>query len=197
VTQFVGRFGWLDTSMPEVAYFVAGAVYLVLLVGALWIGTKKDRGLLLVAIGLSVVANVVLDAATQAPYGFRFQARFCLPFIVLVPMLCCAIIGRSGNRATALRRRESGALLGVSLLLVLIQAVAWWTNSRQSAVGVHGPWLFLTGGAWHPPIGWVLPIALLVAALALLLTASVANARSVDRRSGTADRTLSVMAQSS
>lgn len=180
VPQLVGSFGWLDTPMPTWAYVVAAAAYLALLSGALLLGTRRDRWMLIFAVVMSALVNVWLDAATQIPYQFPFQARFCLPFTVVVPVLCGAVIGQSHAQTPIEahgRGRNELALLSISWILVGLHAIAWWANSRRSAVGAGGSWHFVAEGAWSPPIGWTIPIVLCGVGILVLGAACVANAR--------------------
>jgi uncharacterized membrane protein SirB2 len=181
--QLMGTFGLVNNAMPPWPYLVAGAVYLALLAGAMWLGTQRERAILVFATLMVVLVSVVLDAATELPYGFTFQARFALPITVFLPVFGGAVIGqrRPGSSLGDRRSRtELVAILSMSLLLVVLLAVGWWATGRHAAVGLDGPWLFATSDAWAPPMGWTIPIAFWAVGTAMLVAATVLNAGSVN-----------------
>jgi hypothetical protein len=178
--QLVGVLGLSNNAMPGWLYVVAGTVYLALLGGALWLATGRERWILVSTVVLALATSVLLDAATQLPYDYSFQARFALPITVFVPVLCGAVIGeRSRLRASMgeqARRREAVVLASISLLLFALLALGWWATSRHAAVGLDGPWFFVAGDLWAPPTGWAVPIALCAVGIGTLIVAAVVNA---------------------
>ena len=40
--QFVGVFGWLDTPLPHFAYGVTELIYIMMMIGALALGSQRD-----------------------------------------------------------------------------------------------------------------------------------------------------------
>lgn len=178
--QLMGTFGLVNNAMPAWPYVVAGTLYGALFAGALWFGTQKERAILVFATLLVVLVNVVLDAATQLPYGFTFQARFALPITVFLPVFAGAVIGQRRPVASMVDRRsrtEVVAMLSASLLLAVVLAAGWWATSRHAAVGLDGPWLFAMSDVWAPPMGWAIAIAFWVVGIALLVAAAGLNAR--------------------
>lgn len=189
--QLMSFFGWGRDGIPAWIVGLAGAVYLVLLVGALWLGSRKERGILVFAVGLVAFVNVWLDASTQVPYDFVFQARLALPLTVFVPILSAAVIGEQRTRLRAVISRhrdyEAALRLAIPLTVVALSSLGWWMSSRHGAVGVAGPWLFLVYGAWSPPMGWTIPIACYGTGIAVLVAACFVNVRSPDPAEGPTD----------
>jgi hypothetical protein len=180
-TALLGSFGFGGAQPWRSG--LATSIYLLLLVAALALGTGRERVVLASAVLVSGAVNLLLDAATQIPYGYRYQPRFGLPFAVFAPVFAGAVVGRHRDRFPAWLRRgraEVTALLTLSLTIVLVQAYDWWRTAKLLSVGTAGRWIFPGAShAWAPTTGWRLPLALYAAAIAVLGVVSVLNARAV------------------
>ncbi|WP_448629945.1 DUF2142 domain-containing protein [Cellulomonas soli] len=160
----IGRFGWLDTSMPVLA-----VVVLCALVGA-----------------LPVLAFALAQGGTGSP--FPWSSWWPSPS----PSSCTrgrhARSGTSGPRATRSRSPSAcsrwrasspGTPAGPSPKRPVagccarscrgspsVSLVGFVTNLRRYAVGASGSWRDLLGGAWAPPVSAGLLLAVQVLALA-------------------------------
>ncbi|MDQ2726729.1 MAG: DUF2142 domain-containing protein [Actinomycetota bacterium] len=149
VPQLFGVFGWLDTKPPGVTSDLALAVYALILVAALALGSLRQRLVLVSSLAAIVVGAVLVDAVTQLPFGFGLQARYVMPLTAMTLLLAAWVVhDRVGRRASLVPRVLSAVLVGEL-------GVAWLANSRQAAGSAQGPRLFFQHPQWSPPGGWV------------------------------------------
>ncbi|SDZ41483.1 DUF2142 domain-containing protein [Herbiconiux ginsengi] len=165
--QMVGILGWLDTTLHPVVYYVAYAMFALLVVGVVIF----VRGRKLVFVILLAAAFFFLPPLVQAFYvtkgGFIWQGRYTLILLMALLLGMAACIAASDR---FLRWRRST----VPLLIVAILAAAGWvyvvayafaTTMRRMASGYKTDWpAMLEPGAWVPPLGSVALIALFTAA---------------------------------
>jgi hypothetical protein len=149
--QAIGIFGWLDTRMPTLAYGTWKVLLLALLVAAVVVANPRQRlALAAVAVG-SVVATVVVATLNRAT-GFGVQARYVLPFVVIVPLAAGEVLLAHRDRVpTRLVRWLPVAFVAPA---AAVHLVGWYANARRYAVGVPGPWAFIGRADWSPPFGW-------------------------------------------
>jgi hypothetical protein len=182
--QLFGVFGWLDTRPPAVASDLALAVYALVLVSGLVLGTRRQRVVLAVSVITTAVGSVAIDAVTQLPFGFGLQARYVMPLSAMTLLLAAWIVHqRVGHRPVLARRLP--VVLGVVLVADL--GLAWLASSRQAAVGAVGPRLFFRHPRWVPPAGWGLWIVVAAAGGLVLLAAvgdHIVRRPAVDRDGG-------------
>jgi len=142
---------------------IAGIVVL-----ALAVARRRERWILVSAIGLSFAVVVALSASLEATTGTDVQGRHVLPFAVVVPLLAGELVYRNRARLALV---DLGALFAwLAAAVAVLQAVAWYANGYRQSVGIDGPRFFLTHAEWTPPLGW-LPWALLAFTGAALLAA--------------------------
>lgn len=150
--ESVGRFGWIDTPLPP-GFAPAAHLALAGLLGlALWVGTMRQR-LLLVGLVLAVAAATVgVEAFTQTPFGYVSQARYTMPVGVAVPLLAAHVLD---ERCALLPPRAlRGILTAAASVAVILQAVGWYAAAQHAAVGLGGGVLFFRSPQWAPPGGW-------------------------------------------
>jgi hypothetical protein len=174
--QAIGVFGWLDTRMPTVAYRCWTVLLLGLLVAALVCGGRRQR-LALAGLTVGSVVATLAVATLNRPTGFGVQARYVLPFVTLVPMAAGEIL--LANRERTLARNRGAAWLPVVFVVpaAAVHLVGWLANGRRYAVGVPGPWAFMSRAEWSPPLGWWVWLAVTGVAALALVVAAVAAAR--------------------
>jgi len=148
----IGVFGPLDTFLPSWVYPIWGLVLMSLGGLALFVGSARQR-IVLIGISLtSLVATMGFDAVQRA-VGFDAQGRHLLPFVVAIPLAAGEIINQRRERVPgSLVRALPFFLTGA---VAAVHALAWYTIARRYAVGVHGPLIFLRRQAWAPPLGWI------------------------------------------
>ncbi|WP_382307432.1 DUF2142 domain-containing protein [Herbiconiux sp. UC225_62] len=161
--QMVGILGWLDTTLHPVVYYVAYAMFALLVLGVV-IFVRGRKLVFVIALGL---AFFFLPPLVQAAYvtkgGFIWQGRYTLILLMALLLGMAACIAASDR---FLRWRRST----VPLLIVAILAAAGWTYTtayafattmRRMASGYKTDWpAMLEPGAWVPPLGSVPLIAL-------------------------------------
>ncbi|MFB2599276.1 DUF2142 domain-containing protein [Herbiconiux sp. P17] len=154
--QMVGILGWLDTTLHPVVYYVAYAMFALLVLGVV-IFVRGRKLVFVIAMGL---AFFFLPPLVQAAYvtkgGFVWQGRYTLILLMTLLLGMAACIAASDR---FLRWRRSA----VPLLVVAILASAGWvyttayafaTTMRRMASGYKTDWpAMLEPGAWVPPLG--------------------------------------------
>ena len=158
--QLFGVFGWLDTKPPGFVSDVALAIYALVLLAGLMLGTRRQRLVLVGAVATTVVGSVVVDAVTQLPFGFGLQARYVMPLSAVTLLLAAWVVHERVGPGRILTT-VAPKLMGVVLVGGL--GLAWLANARQAAGGAGGARLFFRHPQWAPPGGW--PPWIVVAAL--------------------------------
>lgn len=171
-----GVFGALDTFMPLTPYVVWWLMLAVLLAGAFFAGRGLERASL-PAVAAAIVLLTLGLSAVYRQTGFELQARYVLPFAVILPLWAGELLNRHGPR---LGRRAAGALVvGIAAGSATVHAVAWYANSRRVSVGTDGDWLFVSEAGWVPPLGWWTWIAVVLAAAGAYIVAGVKAGQAV------------------
>lgn len=179
----VGLFGYQDVPLGAFGFGVWVAMATVLFGLAVRFGTAGERRALAVALALAVAAPIYIYAAVTRQQGIVTMGRHLLPLAVIMPLLCGEILRR---HVEELSRAWSVVLFPVFCGAAAgIQLLAWWINARRYAVGVDGPFWFLSDPLWSPPGGWIPWAVLAVGAAILVVGAAAANlASGLSRRSG-------------
>jgi hypothetical protein len=176
--QAVGIFGWLDTWMPGGAYVLWVTALGLMLVGAIMLGTRRQRlilGLLTLAtlgVALGIGAAIIMPIG-DAP----LQARYFLAFAITVPLYAGEVIALNAGR---LRWVKPAYLVGgAAALAAIIQAMALIANAT-SFMGDLPDYarVFTPAGRWTPPLGWIPWAAIGLAGCLLLLAAGATAFRS-------------------
>lgn len=142
--QHIGKFGMIDTNLPEPAYLLA---YLVLggtLIAALVFAPRRSS-VILGLLFLCCLGIPVLIGFFRFPY---FQSRYMLPLSIgLFPFAARSL------QAVSLRAlpRRLGVMASISF--VVLQVVGLAQNQRRYSVGSTGTWWFPLRDVWDPPIG--------------------------------------------
>jgi hypothetical protein len=147
--EWVGVFGWGDTRLPEVVYFI-WAIVLAGLVLAVLATSLRRVGIVVV---LLTAGTFVLPAAIQYP-GVRdadlfWQGRYTLPLVVGVPLV--AAWGLAQWRRQVVAPRSLVVPLALVALFVA-HLLAFAQNLRRYTVGANGTVWFFTAERWNPPI---------------------------------------------
>jgi hypothetical protein len=153
--DLVGRFGWLDVSLPRVVPLVWGLAVVALVVVGLWCGRARQRGALVLAC-IAVLAMPIAAEAYRAPkYGFFWQGRYTLPIAVGVPILAALSIA---NRRKVAPRLVPSAIVACASIAACTHVVAHVVAMRRYITGADAPLLeYLAASTWDPPLPpWVL-----------------------------------------
>jgi hypothetical protein len=170
------HFGWLDTVMPLP---LRGGIPLLaawLLAASAMLSSRGWARRLTLLVVFYIVIGFVMSRGLQ-PTGFGMQARFLLPGVGAIVVVCGLRLVVEGPVA------ESAARLGLVFPLV---ALAYLTASlvvlRRHVVGASGPMWFWGDGVFRPPGGWVIyvPLAVAFVGWTLWLTFAFRGPRSLE-----------------
>jgi hypothetical protein len=167
LAQAVGIFGWADLGMPNLVHALWGALVLGLVVVAWKVADGRRRFALAVTLVAAVASIVVLWAFAIRPTSpdFKMQGRYALPVLVAVPLVAVEVVAGCRRRAAGLLGgRERGVAAAAIVVTLLVQGFAWLVNAHhyRDAAVFHREY----PAGWHPPGGWLLWAALVIAAVA-------------------------------
>lgn len=181
--QMVGVLGWFDTWLPESVYVtwigaLAGSVLLTLVLSA-----ARAAATIGAVLALGVFLPACLQAATAAEFGYIWQGRYSLPFLVLA-LTVGAFAIRCRTVDVAVRR----FVVGITVLIVL-QLYAFLGALKRFAAGAAAPWEALGSVyAWHPAVGAATAVVVFTAGAGTLVLLAAARARRL--RSGVSQATV-------
>lgn len=162
----IGVFEWLDTEMPFMAVVAAWAAIGLVIVNVF---PRHDRAATVrmwFVIAATLGFGFVIEYTVFARVGGLVQGRHLLPLFQLWPLVAAlpnrgevaeATLDRPSRQRLRILAGVSGIVAGLGVLYV----------ARREAVGILGPLNFFGHAAYHPPIGWVVPFAILIAGLTL------------------------------
>ncbi|MBO3101402.1 DUF2142 domain-containing protein [Cellulomonas fengjieae] len=160
----IGRFGWLDTSLPQLVYMVYTALIGLPTLLALSLARRRDQLAMLVVIGVAVLVPTFLHAWQARSVGYIWTARYSIPLFVGV-VVVAGFIGRDAVRGLP-RWVEQRLVSTLVPLLAVGQLIAFLVNLRRYTVGDGGSWRQILSGEWAPPVPSVLLLLVQVGALA-------------------------------
>lgn len=148
--DLVGRFGWLDVSLPQVVTVVWGLAVVVLLIGGLWFGRGRQRVALVLATVTVLAMPIAAEAYRASKYGFIWQGRYTLPIAVGVPVLATLAVGQ---RPTVARRLAPTATVISASIAACTHVTAHVVAMRRYITGADAPLLeYLGESTWTPPL---------------------------------------------
>ncbi len=169
----IGLLGWVELPVPDAVAITWWCLIVGLLITALVVGTWRQRMVLALAVVGDLVVTVLLGAVLLADSGLPLQARYMLPFNIIIVLLAGEVVVQARHRKSPW---VSAAVLVTAVAAVLGNGASWWANSQRFAVGVHGPVFFPAHPLWSPPLGWTTWIVVVaIGALALIGAVVVAE----------------------
>jgi hypothetical protein len=166
--EAVGVMSWLDTNLPTPVYVIwevaAGALVLVALVA-----TDRAGRWRLAAVGTAafVVPTVAMLSVINSSGAFA-QGRYFLPVLVGLPISAAFLLAAALPPSAALRRAVrivAAVLLPLQVGSLAYTMVRWQRGiAPEPGLGQLNP----LGGAWHPPLGSVVPLLAAVLGAAVI-----------------------------
>jgi Predicted membrane protein (DUF2142) len=175
LNEMIGVMSWLDTPLPSPVYVIWEAIAAaVIILGALMANREGRWRLGAIAVaGVIIPTGLMLSVINTA--GFFTQGRYLLPVLVGLPIVAGYLIDeRSPLESTASPGlstvRSAVRSTAVVLLALHLGSLAWtmvrWQRGMVPTPGLRDLNPFT--GAWHPPLGSVLPLLTATASAALL-----------------------------
>ncbi len=163
----VGVFGALTVTLPAPMSEIWWALIAALLVGALRVGSRRERAVLLVTTIVALAFPVIFYAFSYRLSGFGMQGRYAMPVLALIPTLSGLVLAQRRPAAT-----PSQWIPPCLVAIAAFQLVAWWINARHWGVTN----LRLGVIKWDPPTGWGPLLAICAAGAIALICAGVPGA---------------------
>jgi hypothetical protein len=158
IREWVGTFGWLDTTAPAFTYIVWFGAFGAFSVGSLFFARKKTSIAVLGLGALGFLIPIALEVPNVREADYFWQGRYALPILVGVPII--ASVGfREGARRLVL---APIGLVTAGAALAIAQGLAFWQALRRYTVGANGTLWFWTDPRWEP----ALPLLLVMLAAA-------------------------------
>lgn len=164
--QIVGTFGWNDTPSPIAAWIAWGVVGLTLIGAAVRFGTRRQRAVLIALTVFGIAVGFLIEATQYHLLGLFWQTRYSQPVLVGVPLLAGVVLAR---RLPAHRPPPWVAWAAVGLT-VLTHVLGFLQALIRNGQGLRAS-LDPFAGDWHPPVGTVTVLVVLLAGLGLLVYA--------------------------
>jgi hypothetical protein len=182
--ELVAVFGFGDVPVPLLTVVVWTALTAVIVGAALWRGRGRGRWTLLALAVVTILVPALIEAHMATRIGMVWQGRYTLPLAVGVPLLAGQVLEDRTTTATPPR----WLLPAAAGLAGLAQVAAFVWALRRYEHGVPGSLNPFTG-AWLPPGGPILAIALFTAGITALCIALATTPRAVvAREQGPANR---------
>jgi hypothetical protein len=169
--QLIGNFGYLDTPLPASAYlpWQYAAAALVLL--AVIVGAGINRWRVILVIGGSYAVATLFEMVSVNTSGLIGQGRYLLPMFSGGLLLAAWVIGEWGGlrpKHVTLTNRLALALVVPIHLYSLILVMVRFQQGHPIEPNPHPYHYNPLRGTWHPAVGSVPPLLMLLAGLALI-----------------------------
>jgi hypothetical protein len=189
LAEMVGMFGANNIPAPPFATTMVAVSLALLVVGALAVGSWRQRLVLLALLVGIIAVPIVVDVVSGRHYGLIWQGRYTMAVGVGSPLFAGYVLaawferrrtgfgpaGGADGPAEVLSPsgvadggavrwlswgRVSLLVFCVALLLAVGQFSSFLWDLRRFMVGADGRFSGVFGGVWHPPVdGFVLLIA--------------------------------------
>ncbi len=163
----VGEFGRQDVALPGAMVRGWWVAVIALFAVAIWLGTRRERGVLAVAALLGLAFPVVFFAFSYRLSGFGVEGRYVLPILAVTPMLAGDVIEGARSRLDGIGFAGFWRVCVVGF--ALFQIGAWWVNAHDYAR--RG--LLAEPALWSPPLGWRFWLVVAVIGAAAIAAAGV------------------------
>jgi Predicted membrane protein (DUF2142) len=149
--EAVGVFGYRTIRMPFVFYWMWWLLTFVVVIGAVLLGERRERMVVVGVTILGFVFPVLFYAWVYRFSGFGLQGRYMLPLLTLIPLVGGEVIQGARHRLSA--RASRSLLTGALAAIAAVELAAWWTSASAAAAPKPHLW-FIAHATWKPPLGW-------------------------------------------
>lgn len=178
IGDFVGRFGFSDTPLPQPLVEPWLACLMIVVGIAVAVGSRRER-VGIVAMCVLIVLGVVgyaasFDSLTGGGLPFA-QARHVLPLALLLPLFAGEIVARrAGRLGTFIPSRVFPYCAAVA---AIVNVGAFYYDARRYAVGNNGSLLFFLPNAadWAPKGQWLPPLLTVLLGGTLIVVAAIVD----------------------
>jgi putative flippase GtrA len=157
-----------DIQVPLLASQIWFGFAGLLVLGGLWLGSRRARIQIAAAIVVPLAILMITDVDAMRQGIFFSQGRYALPLLVGAPLIGAREFGRSSvvsaERSTTLLRLMAVAMLPVQLVVLVSSMLRFQSGYPASGVLPLDPFT----GKWLPPLGPLVPIALMILGLVVL-----------------------------
>ena len=159
--QAVGNFGWLDAPMPRGALAIVGALYCVVLVAGIVVGSASTRISMIALCLVTILVVIVLDVNYYSMLrSFGAQGRHIVPLLVGLPIIA----------ASSFTWKHDWEIFGVGIW-GLVMVWAGLGALRRYSVGINGnnAMDMFVDRAWNPVLGfWPTLMMLILSTMAVV-----------------------------
>ena len=174
VEHAIGRFGYLDTTLPGAVVTLWAGMWGLLVGLGLILARRRDAAVLLAVFTTMVALAYYLYVSVFLTVDANIQGRYFLGPAAFVTILgATVVIERLSPKAPWAVGR---LYLAVGVFVPAVQLFAVYWNARRYAVGSTGPTWFLPDAEWAPPGGFV-PWLIVAALGAVILGVGTVTAR--------------------
>jgi len=152
--QAVGNFGWLDAPMPRAALYIIVALYCVVLVRGIVVGSAGTRIAMIALCLVTILVVIVLDVNYYSMLrSFGAQGRHIVPLLVGLPIIAASSFAWQRNWEIA-----AGGIWGFVMVWAGLGAL------RRYTVGINGgnAMDMFTDRAWNPVLGFWPTVSMLI-----------------------------------
>ncbi|MDH6235949.1 DUF2142 domain-containing protein [Cryobacterium sp. CG_9.6] len=169
VVQAIGFFGWVDTPLPERAYWLFIAAFAILILLAFAVAGRRNLLVLAVVISAAILVPPLVQGYSVSQTGIIWQGRYALFLYVGVAILAAWVLsGKDGHHLWNLAPRLT-VFAGSSL--AVYGCIAFFMVLKRYVVGqAQGVDAMFNTPAWQPPLGWMfLMVAFAITSFAFVM----------------------------
>lgn len=162
LSEVVGFFGWLDTTLSprDYVFYTSAAIFLIGMF-ATYVDKRRFASIVTL-VAAAYFVPIAIQAAQWNSVGPVWQGRYTIPLLLLIPVMTAFVAAESDALSL---KRIAVPTVAVTGLLAYVHIRAYFAQLRRNVSGVEGG---AFDGGWEPPLTSEVQFALFV--LLVLLT---------------------------